>query len=138
MFVVKHYHIIALFLIFFSVGSFYEAFHDGELGRSLWTGIGWTLFALFVLFYDKLRSWLQPIFVALVFIYMGVMLLTDANNGYIAGAIVWGVSLIFLVSFLYYRPFFEGKARPRTIVVTFIVYGVLFILTVAAHFTDGR
>ena len=46
MFVIKHYHIIALFLIFFSVESFYEAFPDGDLERSLWTGIGRTLFAL--------------------------------------------------------------------------------------------
>ena len=70
-----------------------------------------------------------------MFIYMGVMLLTDANNGYIAGAIVWGVSLILLAASL------KGDtSMPAQLFRVFVFVWVCFILlsgSIAAATSDA-
>ena len=110
----KRHYIAALFLLVFAGLSLYEGFHDGEMGRPIWMGIAWIVLGVVAFFYDKLRPWLRPVFVALPIILLGGMIVIDLLSGYIVGAIVAGVTLIFAGVFVFFRdrPFVENKMRP--------------------------
>ena len=65
----KRHHIVAMFS-FISGGLFaYIQFHHGDTGRAIRTGIICTLLGVVVLFYEKLRSWLRPVGVAVPLIF---------------------------------------------------------------------
>ena len=57
------------------------------------------------------------------------MVITDFISGHILGAIVWGISLIFVSVFAFFkdRPFVEEKVRPWLRPIPFIALSVLLI-----------
>ncbi len=125
----QRHHIAALFLLVFAGLSFYQGFHDGEVGRPIWIGIAWTVLGVVAFFYDKLRAWLRHVVVALPFALMGGMVIREIISGYIVGAIVWGIALIVVGVFAFFqdRPFIAEKVRPWLRPIPFIAVGILLI-----------
>ena len=125
----KRHHIAALFLLLFAGLSLYQGFHDGEMGRPIWTGIAWAVLGVLAFFYDKLRTWLRPVVVALPLILMGVMVIKEVIRGYVVGVILWSIALIFVAVFAFFqdRPFVKEKVRPWFRPIPFIAVGVLLI-----------
>ncbi len=125
----QRHHIAALFLLVFAGLSFYQGFHDGEVGRPIWIGIAWTVLGVVAFFYDKLRAWLRHVVVALPFALMGAMVIKEIISGYIVGAIVWGLALIVVGVFAFFqdRSFIAEKVRPWLRPIPFIAVGILLI-----------
>ena len=90
----KRHHIIAMFS-FISGGLFaYIQFHHGDIDRTIRTGIICTLLGVVVLFYEKLRSWLRPVGVAVPLIFLGLMAAHAAFTGDVAAAIFLCIMVI--------------------------------------------
>ncbi len=110
----KHYHIVAMFS-FISGGLFaYLQFHHGDTGRAIRTGIICIIVGIVVLFYEKLRSWLRPVGVAVPLIIIGLMAAHAAFTGDIAAAIFLCVMVIGggVCHFFQDTPFVKEKIRP--------------------------
>ena len=125
----KRHHIIAMFP-FISGGLFaYLQFHHGDTGRAIRTGIICTLLGVVILFYEKLRSWLRPVGVAVPLIVLGLMAAHAAFTGDIAAAIF----LCLMVSgggichFFQNTLFFKEKIEPY-IGIIFLLIMTLFLL----------
>ena len=110
----KRHHIVAVLLLI-SGGLFaYIQFHHGDTGRAIRTGIICTLLGVVVLFYEKLRSWLRPVGVAVPLVFLGLMAAHAAFTGDIAAAIFGciGVILMAVLYFFQDTPFVKEKIRP--------------------------
>ncbi len=110
----KHYHIVAMFS-FISGGLFaYLQFHHGDTDRAIRTGIICIIVGIVALFYEKLRTWLRPVGVALPLIFLGLMAAHAAFTGDIAAAIFLCVMVIGggVCHFFQDTPFVKEKIRP--------------------------
>lgn len=110
----KRPHIAALLCVIFAGVSVYKGFHDGEMERSIWTGITFTLLGIVSFFMRKLPSWLQPIAIALPLILLGVTVCRDLFSTNIVSVIIIGIGLILGVVLTLYQdtPFVKKKYVP--------------------------
>ena len=125
----KRHYIAGLFLLVFGGVSLYEGFHDGEMGRPIWTGIAWIILGVAVFFYGTSRTWLRPVAIMIP----GVLLVLTAYRDFISGDIAYaivagGVLIVGLVLTLHQdKPFVEEKVRPWLRPIPIIALCVLLI-----------
>jgi hypothetical protein len=125
----KRHHIVAMFS-FISGGLFaYIQFHHGDTGRAIRTGIICTLLGVVVLFYEKLRSWLRPVGVAVPLIFIGLMAAHAAFTGDIAAAIFLCIMVIGggVCYFFQDAPFVKDKLEPYIGIIILLIM-TLFLL----------
>ena len=125
----KRHHTVAMFS-FISGGLFaYLQFHHGDTGRAIRTGIICALLGVVVLFYEKLRTWLRPVAVAVPLIIIGLMAAHAAFTGGIGEAtfLCIGVIGVGVLHFFEETPFVKEKIQPY-IGIIFLLIMTLFLL----------
>ena len=125
----KRHHIVAVLLLI-SGGLFaYIQFHHGDTGRAIRTGIICTLLGVVVLFYEKLRSWLRPVGVAVPLIFIGLMAAHAVFTGDIGAAIFLciGVIGVGVLHFFEETPFVKEKIEPYIGIIILLIM-TLFLL----------
>ena len=125
----RRHHIIAMFS-FISGGLFaYIQFHHGDTDRAIRTGIVCTLLGVVILFYEKLRSWLRPVGVAVPLVIIGLMAAHAAFTGDIAAAIFLCIGTILIAIFHFFEetPFVKEKIEPYIGIIILLII-TLFLL----------
>ena len=125
----KRHHIVAMFS-FISGGLFaYIQFHHGDTGRAIRTGIICILLGVAALSYEKLRSWLRPVGVAVPLIFLGLMAAYAAFTGDITAAIFLCIGVIGVGVFHFFEetPFVKEKIEPYIGIIILLMI-TLFLL----------
>lgn len=132
----RRHHIIAMFS-FISGGLFaYIQFHHGDTDHAIRTGIVCTLLGVVILFYEKLRSWLRPVGVAVPLVIVGLMAAYAVSTGDIGQAIFLFIGIILIAIFHFFEetPFVKEKIEPYIgiiillIITLFLLFDTLFAL----------
>lgn len=125
----KRHHIIAMFSFIFGGSFAYIQFHHGDIGRAIRTGIICTLIGVIVLSYEKLRSWLRPVGVAVPLTFLGLMAAHAAFTGDIAAAIFLCIMVIGggVCHFFQDTLFFKEKIEPYIGILALLIM-TLFLL----------
>ena len=125
----KRHHLAALFLLIFGGLFAYLRFETGDTDGAIRMGIICTLLGVVVLFYEKLRSWLRPVGVAVPLIIIGVMAAHAAFTGDIAAAIFLCIMVIGggVCHFFQDTPFFKRKIEPYIGIIALLIM-TLFLL----------
>ena len=125
----KRHHIVAVFLFIFGGLFAYIQFQHGDTGRAIRMGIICILLGVVALLYEKLRSWLRPVGVAVPLAIIGLMAAHAAFTGNIACAIFLCIGVIGGGVFHFFEetPFVKEKIEPYIgIIILFIT--TLFLL----------
>ena len=126
----KRYYVAAVFLVIIGGLFAYIKFHPGNTEGAIWMGIICTLLGVVALLYEKLRSWLRPVGVAVPLIIIGLMAAHAAFTGDIAEAIFLciGVIGVGVLHFFEETPFVKEKIEPYlgTIILLIITLFLLF------------
>lgn len=125
----KRHHIVAV-LALISGGLFaYIQFHHGDTDRAIRTGIICVIVGIVALFYEKLRTWLRPVGVAVPLIIIGLMAAHAAFTGDIAAAIFLCIGVIGGSVFHFFQdtPFVKEKIEPYIGIIILLIM-TLFLL----------
>ena len=125
----KRHHIVAV-LALISGGLFaYIQFHHGGTDRAIRTGIICILLGVVAFLYEKLRSWLRPVGVAVPLIIIGLMAAHAAFTGDIEGAIFLCIGVIGggVHHFFQDTPFVKEKIEPHIGMIVLLII-TLFVL----------
>ena len=126
----KRHHIVAIFSFIFGGLFAYVQFHHGDTDRAIWPSIICIIVGIVALFYEKLRTWLRPVGVAVPLIIIGLMAAHAAFTGDIAEAIFLciGVIGVGVLHFFEETPFVKEKIEPYlgTIILLIITLFLLF------------
>lgn len=121
----KRHHFVAAFAFIFGGLFAYIQFRHGDTDGSIETGIICTLVGVAALFFQKLRSWLSPVGIAVPLVIIGVMAAHAAFTGDIASAIFLCIGLIGIgiLHFFQDTSFVKEKIQPHI--------GLIVLLTIA-------
>ena len=119
----KRYYVAAVFFIIMGGLLAYIRFHQENTEGAIWIGIIFTLLGVVTFFYEKLRSWLRPVGVAVPLIFIGLMAAHAASTGDIASAIFLSIGVIGagVLHFFQDTPFFKEKIEPYIGIIVLLI-----------------
>lgn len=119
----KRHHIVAVFLFIFGGLFAYIQFQHGDTDRAIRMGIICTLLGVVALLYEKLRSWLRPVGVAVPLVIIGLMAAHAAFTGNITEAIFLCIGVIGGGVFHFFEetPFVKEKIEPYIGIIILLI-----------------
>ena len=124
----KRHHVVAVFVFIFGGVFAYLQFHHGDTDRAIRTGIICILLGVVAFLYEKLRSWLNPVGIAVPLVIMGLLAAHAAFTGDIASAIFLCIGLIGIgILHFFQDTSFVKKIEPHMGMIVLLIV-TLFVL----------
>ena len=126
----KRPHIVGVFVFIFGGVFVYLQLHHGDTDGAIETGVICILVGVAAFFYEKLRSWLNPVGIAVPLVIMGLLAADAAFRQDIRLAIFLSIGVIGvgILHFFQDTPFVKKKIEPHIGLI------VLLIVTLFALF----